>query len=302
MVAYLYATVREKGQGWRDLWQLLQTNLTGEHLLQLTTVVLLTPVNWACESRKWQLLAQKIEKISFTQAFNGVLSGLAMGFIVPNNVGDALGRVMSLQSQQRLSAIGAALLSNGLQFYVSWFFGTIGFIVLVMQHSAMQTGANLTLFILLLTVLFFGIWLIVNRLVAETYLERFRWYRFLSPYSKVIAQYNNAELRHAFLWAVLRYAVFTAQFGLLLYVFGASLTVIEALVGIFLVFFAKTLIPALNFLGDLGVREAASLYFFSFYDIEPARVIATTLTLWSVNILLPVLVGIFSVMRLKLLR
>jgi hypothetical protein len=115
----------------------------------------------------------------------------------------------------------------------------------------------------------------------------------------IIAQYDLSEIRRAFRWALLRYGVFTLQFGLLLLIFDVSLPLSAAVSGIFLVFFAKTLIPALNFLGDLGIREASSLYFFSFYDVEPARIVAVTLTLWCINILLPVLVGIVWVMKIR---
>ncbi len=299
MLSYLYITIQEKGQSLQDIYQLFDERLTTGRLVELVFVVLLTPLNWACESRKWQLLAQKIEKISFRQSLKGVLAGLALGFLMPNNVGDAAGRVLSLQSHQRLTGVGAALLSNGLQFYVSLFFGTIGWAFLLMQQPTLQRWPQLTLLILLTMTLGFGMWLIIRRQTAEQYLERFRLFRWAEPYVDVIARYELAEIRRAFRWAVLRYGVFTLQFGVLLSIFDIVLSASTALACIFLVFFAKTLIPALNFLGDLGIREASSLYFFSFYDIAPARVVAVTLTLWCINILLPVLVGVFWMMKLK---
>lgn len=299
MLWYLYVTIQEKGQSLQDIYQLLRERLTFKYAAELGLVMLLTPLNWACESRKWQLLAQKIENISFFQALKGVLSGLALGFIMPNNVGDAAGRVLSLKSAKRLTGVGAALLSNGLQFYVSLFFGTLGWGYLIKQQPALQHWPHLTLLGILTATLLFGIWLIISRKKAESYLERFRWFRWIEAYVDVIAQYELAEISRAFRWAVLRYGVFTLQFGLLLSIFDISLPILTALACIFLVFFAKTLIPALNFLGDLGIREASSLYFFSFYSIAPARVVAVTLTLWCINILLPVLVGAFWTMKVK---
>lgn len=299
MLSYLYITIQEKGQSIQDIHQLLCERLTFVHWAELGLVILLTPLNWACESKKWQLLAQKIEQISFLQSLKGVLSGLALGFILPNNVGDAAGRVLSLQSAQRLTGVGAALLSNGLQFYVSLFFGTLGWGFFIKHRSDLQHWPQLTLLGMLTIILLFGIWLIISRKKAEVYLERFRWFRWVDPYVKVIAQYELVEIQRAFRWAVLRYGVFSLQFGLLLSIFEVSLPFFAALACIFLVFFAKTLIPALNFLGDLGIREASSLYFFSFYDIAPARIVAVTLTLWCINILLPVLVGVFWTMKVK---
>lgn len=299
MLAYLYLTIIEKGQSLQDVFRLLRENLRSPHWIELTTVVLLTPINWACESRKWQLLAQKIETVSFFQSLKGVLAGLALGFMMPNNVGDAAGRVLSLQSNQRLTGVGAALLSNGLQFYVSLLFGTLGWAYLISQQSMLQQWPQLLLLGALMATLGFGIWLITQRKNAEKYLEQFRWFRWVEPYVDVIAQYNLTEIRMAFRWAVLRYGVFTVQFGLLLLIFDVHLPFLAAISSVFLVFFAKTLIPALNFLGDLGIREASSLYFFSFYAVEPARIVAVTLTLWCINILFPVLIGVFWVMKMR---
>ena len=299
MLLYLYVSVEAKGQSLGEVYRLLRFHLQQGHWGILGLALFLTPINWACESRKWQLLAQKIEKISFGQAFQGVLSGLALGFLMPNNVGDAAGRVLSLQSHQRLSGVGAALLSNGLQFFVSLFFGTLGWGFWVYHQATLQQWPQLLLLLVLLMTLVFGVVLMAKRGEAEQFLVRFRLFRWVDPYVKVIAEYTLSEIGQAFRWAILRYGVFTLQFALLLWLFEVNLPFDVAIAGIFLVFFAKTLIPALNFLGDLGIREASSLYVFSFYDVEPARILAVTLTLWCMNILLPVLIGTVWTFKLK---
>lgn len=299
MLGYLYMTIQQKGQSLEDVYWQLRQNLNREHWVELVIVGLLTPVNWACESRKWQLLAQKVEKINFFESLKGVLAGLALGFLLPNNVGDAAGRVLSLQSHQRLSGVGAALLANGLQFYVSLTFGTLGIGYLIVCLPAFQNSAAWVLLGALVSTIVAGIWLIVKRKEATFYLEKFRWFRWIAPYVEIISQYSISEIVAAWRWAVIRYGVFTLQFFLLLQVFKVTLPLGAAISNIFLVFFAKTLIPALNFLGDLGIREASSLYFFSFYEVAPSQIVAVTLTLWFVNILLPVLLGVVWVMKLK---
>ncbi|MCU0340777.1 MAG: UPF0104 family protein [Spirosomaceae bacterium] len=299
MMWYLYVTLQAKNQSLLDVWTLLQQQISTIHGVELVLVVFLTPLNWAFEARKWQVLAQKIESITFWQSLKGVLAGLALGFFMPNNVGDAAGRVLSLQSRARLTGVGAALLSNGLQFYVSLLFGTLGWGYLLWQQPSLQKAWNWVLLGLLVATLLFGIWLVSKRQNVEKYLEQFGWFRWIEPYVDVIAHYRLSEIRRAFRWALGRYAVFTGQFVLLLYVFEVNLNTAQTLSSVFLVFFAKTLIPALNFLGDLGIREASSMYFFSFYAVSLSHIVATTLTLWCVNILLPVLVGIGWLMQMK---
>lgn len=291
MLGYLYVTLQNKKQGLGEVLTLLRQNLSLNHLLELTLVALLTPLNWAFEGLKWQTLAQKVSPMSFQKAFGGVLTGLTLGFFLPNNVGDAAGRVWRMQPANRSAGVGAALLSNGLQFYVSLLFGTFAWATLLYQQPTLQLVHNYFLLALLLATLLFGIWILLKRHAASRYLESLKWFKWLRPYLQIIGTYTAPELARAFGWALLRYAVFTGQFVLLLQVFAISLPITEMLTGVFLVFFAKTLIPALNFLGDLGIREAAALYFFSFYDVVPTRLVATTLSLWLVNIFIPVLIG-----------
>lgn len=288
---YISLTVREKGQGLEDIYRLFEQKLSWEHWLELTAVCCLTPLNWACESRKWQILVKRVQPISFWQAFQGVLAGVALGFALPNNVGDAAGRVLSLKAKQRFRGIGAALLSNALQFYVSLFFGTISWLYFSSKDAQFQSFAIYIFNFLLITSLILGVVLVKWRQAIERYLKHFGWYRRVAHFVEVIAQYPLAHINIALLWAVLRYGIFTLQFGLLLYVFEVRLGVMEALSGIFLVFFAKTLVPAFNFLGDLGVREASALFFLGNKGVEPSRIIAVSLMLWCINILLPAIIG-----------
>jgi uncharacterized membrane protein YbhN (UPF0104 family) len=297
---YLYATFEKQGQGFLSIYQLIVSNLTAQNIVILIIVLSLTFLNWSAEALKWQTLAKRVERLTFWEAFAGVFAGLAMGFVMPNNIGDATGRVMSLKSKERLTSIGAALVSNGLQFYVSLLFGTLGWAYFLFKQPSLQIWYNFILLVLLISTLFFGLFVLYSRQKAANYLVRFRLFRKIIPYIGIIAQYRRSEIGKAFGWAVLRYAMFSVQFGLLLAIFQIQLPLIDALMSIFLVFFSKTLIPAINLLGDLGIREASSLCVFGFYGVTPANVIATTLTLWTINILAPTIVGAFYLWKIKL--
>jgi Lysylphosphatidylglycerol synthase TM region len=297
MLWYLYVTLQNKKQGLADVLMLLRQNVSVNNAFEIGLVLLLTPLNWAFEALKWKTLAQKLTPISFLKAFEGVLTGLTLGFFLPNNVGDAAGRLWLLPAARRSEGVGAALLANGLQFYGSLLFGTLAWAYLLHEQPHLRVFYNYVLLALLILTLVFGVWLLARRHIAEPYFLKKRWLKWLLPYVRVIGTYHIAELRTAFGWALGRYAIFTLQFALLLHVFGVQLPFFSMMTGIFLVFFAKTLVPALNFLGDLGIREAASLYFFSFYEVVPARLVATTLSLWLVNILVPVLIGVILVIK-----
>ena len=178
-------------------------------------------------------------------------------------------------------------------------FGTLGLGYFMVNHVSFQSWYYQTLFVLLIITLIIGALVFGYRLSLTKYLERFGLFRKIEPYLIVIDQYEFSEIREAMFWATLRYTVFSIQFWLLFQLFNIKLNVIDSFAGIFLVFFSKTLIPAINFLGDLGIREASSLFVFGVYNIEPSLLIATTLSLWCVNIFIPTVVGIFWALKLK---
>lgn len=260
----------------------------------------LTPVNWGFEALKWQVLVRRVEPISFRDAYRGVLAGLALGMAIPTGIGDTVGRVLSLKTRHRADSIGAALMSGGMQFYVALGMGAIAWTVHLANVSERNTTPAQALAI--------GLWLLTGLSIVLALLRRklvvwsARWpvARRFAHYWAVAGQYGESEMLTAFTAATLRYLTFSGQFLLVLHLYGLALPVPDLLAGVGLVFLVKTLTPAFNWLSDLGVREAAALWVFSPYGLPAPVLVASTLTLWVVNILTPVLVGLVSVWHLRL--
>ncbi|ADB38260.1 hypothetical protein Slin_2239 [Spirosoma linguale DSM 74] len=262
-------------------------------------LVVLTPVNWGLEALKWQILLRRVVPTGFWQAYQGVLAGVSLGFALPAQLGDTAGRVLSLRTN-RAGAIGASLVSGGMQFYVAIVFGTVAWaqhLRLVSERNN-QTGQWLLVVLTLLSLggVVFGICRrpMVSFLAGRTGLNRF------SDYWKVAVQYSDWEIVRALAVAGLRYVVFSGQFYLAMRLVGLELPLVWAVSGIGLVFLAKTITPAFNLLSDLGVREAASLWVFAPVGSSASVLITVTLTLWVANVLTPVLAGLIWLWKLKL--
>lgn len=267
-------------------------------------LLLLTPINWGLEARKWQILLQRIEPTPFWHAYQGVLAGLSLGFALPAQLGDTAGRVLSLRSDARAEAIGASLVSGGMQFYVALVFGTVAWAHYLTMAPERATSAGHALLIGLAGASALGVvfglvrkWLI-GWLAGWPFLRRFR------PYWIVAGHYSNAEIGRALGAAALRYVVFSVQFYGALRLVGVNLPPDVSVSGIGVVFLVKTITPAFNLLSDLGVREAAALWVFAPFARSDASVAApilltATLTLWLVNVLTPVLIGLVWVWRLN---
>ncbi len=283
-------------------WAVLQTQLrTVEHPAWWSISLLaLTPINWGLEALKWWILLQRVEKTSFGAAYSGVLAGVSLGFALPAQLGDTAGRVLSLRDGKRGSAIGASLVSGGMQFYVALVMGTLAWA----YHISLVPDRNSTAgrwLLALLGVLSLGgvvFGLVRTRLLtwlsARPALKRF------ATYWNVAGLYSNREIVLALLVATVRYGIFASQFYLAMRVVGVVMEPDVATSGIGLVFLVKTVTPAFNLLSDLGVREAAALWVFAPFGLSVPVLITATLLLWFANILLPVLVGLYWVWKLKL--
>ena len=302
LIAYIGYVLRQQRFDWTVVQQ---QRRSVDHPERWTVgLLLLTPVNWGFEALKWQILLRRVEKTTFWDAYRGVLAGLSLGFALPAQLGDTAGRVLSLRTSGRADAIGASLVSGGMQFYVALVFGAVAWAYHLTVVPERDTLAGWWLLALLVSLSALGIVFgLVRRRLLDWLAARPGLRRF-SHYWVVAGQYNDREISLAFLAAAVRYLVFSVQFYTALRLVGIVLPVDVSASGIGVVFLAKTVTPAFNLLSDLGVREAASLWVFAPFErsgvpVPPSVLITATLTLWTVNILLPVLVGLIGVWRLK---
>jgi Lysylphosphatidylglycerol synthase TM region len=302
LVAYIAHVLRQQSFDWTTVSrQIRSVEQPGRWAAAL---LLLTPVNWGLEALKWQILLQRVERTTFWDACRGVLAGLSLGFALPAQLGDTAGRVLSLRTSARAEAIGASLVSGGMQFYVALVFGALAWAHHLRAAPERNTPAGQWLLALLtmLSLLGIGFGLVRQRLIRWL-ATRPRLTQF-ARYWQVGGQYDDREIGLALLVAAMRYLVFSVQFYVAMQLVGVGLPADIAASGIGVVFLVKTITPAFNLLSDLGVREAAALWVFAPFSqvggTAPASVLITgTLSLWLVNILIPVLVGLVWVWRLN---
>ena len=306
LLGYIGWHLRQQPLSFPAIWQQLQTGTTTPGWL--VVLVALVPLNWGLEARKWQRLARRIEPVRFGEAFRGVLAGVTLGFALPIVAGDAAGRVLSLQTNRRTGAVGASLVSGGLQFLAALLMGTLAWAYHLLTTPDRNSLTGWVLFGLCCLVLLLSLLAAGGRhrlrhwpeSAGRRYGAPMRWMAKLQPYWHIATDYTTAELSVAFGLALLRHLTFSVQFYTALRLYGINLAAGPMLSGIGVVFLAKTITPAFTFLSDLGVREAAALWVFAPYHLSAPLLVSATFTLWLTNVLAPVLVGLAAVWRLRL--
>jgi uncharacterized membrane protein YbhN (UPF0104 family) len=257
----------------------------------LSLVVILMPLNWFLEAEKWKLLARPISEITLKEAFGGVLAGLTLGFVTPQAVGDYAGRLLSIKGENKGKLIGNVWLGNATQMSVTILFGAVGVWIFI-QSSELQ-------FSLINSFWWIGVLLIIA-VIAILYTSKVKIFgERLVYYFDLVGKYPTKDYIFLFLLSLSRYLVFSFQFYLILNLFKIPLSPLTLFGGISWMFLIKSIVPSFNFMSDLGVRELSVLTFFEVYQVSQPAVLASSLLLWMINILIPVLIGLYFMIRLK---
>jgi len=262
--------------------------------------VLLFFVNWALEALKWKYSIKKIETISFLRSFRGVLTGVTLGFATPFNLGDYAGRILQLNDHERAKAIGAVFVNRIAQFYMTLLFGSFSFYYIL--HNIDPGSSNDDLFTYELKVLLIGLNLIFALLLVFhkriiIVIRQIPVLQKIYPYLQIIGNYSKRELLYLFTLSFIRYLVFSSQFLILLYLFEVSTDILLLFVGVNFIFFMKSVVPTFF---DFGVRESAAIYFFTLVNGGAQNALFASVSLWFINILIPALIGLFLIFRIKL--
>ncbi len=299
LIANLYALTDESGM-----------------FLKLLLILFLMLVNWGIESRKWQFMIRKIEKVSFRKSVQAVLTGVSVSSFTPNRIGEYFGRAYVLDKASHMEGILITILGSMSQLLITILCGTISVILLMPGYFLDSAGtvgyiyAVPILMILLLDGLLLLIYLNVpiltslrEKILTGRRMEKIR--NFFAVFSK----FNRRDLFKVLMLSLTRYLVFTTQYYLLLTVFSIDIPFETAILFISVIFLLISVIPTV-FLTELGIRDSIALFLFGLFysrsglmtdNIRMGILMASTI-LWIVNLALPALIGTLFVVRLKFFR
>ncbi len=266
-------------------WPALADAASSNLALLLWGMLLVIPLailNLFCESKKWIVLLGARD-LSIRQAFLQVLSGMCSAFVTPNRIGDVAGRMTLLPRAYHKHAAGSAIAGSILQVSLTAFFGCLGLLLFPLWPEGVFAFEHLYPALVGISLAFALLFALRRPFKAYVNaLLRHFGYLFSLPLPSI---------RSAFLWALARYAIFSTQFVLLLFLLGFTGSWWQAYAGVCLLFACQSMVPGAAF-GELGVREVLAVFFFGAFLPHPLMAIVAGLLLWMSNIALPVLCGV----------
>ncbi len=268
----------------------------------LLTVCFLSIINWGLESFKWQILAGRLQNISFARSFKGVLLGVAMGMVTPKRLGEFAGRVVVLDKDNRVE--GAIINAAGTmcQLLVTLVAGSISmFILFNIKNTGSIPGFYFNEKSVIIPVVLLSLAAIIyicRRRVTDLFM-RSKWLGTLCKKLLILKKVSRVMLFRLLLLSFLRYVVFMTQCFLLFRLVGLSLSLPEAFLFQSVVFLFMTILPVTAF-SELAVKGGLAIFLFghifagsisNYYGFEISLILANGL-LWLINLAIPALAGV----------
>jgi len=235
------------------------------------------------EILKWQNLVSYIKPISVGAATKQVLGALTAGIFTPNGLGEYAGKALFYEKIKAKKIIFLNLVCNGIQMILTIVFGTIGLLIVGYWKWTLVI-IGISFFLLLASFLF-------NNIKIKGYSITKLLYK-LNEIPKSI-HHKNTVL------AVGRYLIFSHQYYFLFMAFDVDLPYGILIATIAVVYFLASSLPSFQFL-DFAVKGSVAVFFFGKLGVNEWIVIFISTLMWFLNVVLPVIIGSYFVLRFKL--
>jgi len=241
-------------------------------------------VNWIFEIFKWKHLVSSFKEITFFEAMKQSLGSLTASIFTPNRIGEYGAKVLYFTKENSKQIVLLNFIGNSSQMLVTTFFGMIGIFIIDLNLQVSN-------------------WFIFGVLIGSTLLlflfKNVEIYGFsIQKLVQKIASFSFAFHRKNLLFSALRYLVFSTQFYFLLLIFDIEIAFKIAFGTIFSMYLLASIVPSIHLM-DVAIKGSVAVYLFSLLGIESWKIIAITSLMWIFNLVLPVIIGSYFVLRFK---
>jgi hypothetical protein len=265
---------------WGKFWDLVQEK---QSVLGILFLLSFSVANRYLEILKWQNLVTFLRPISVGESAKQVLGALTAGIFTPNGLGEYAGKALYFDTTKIKTIIFLNLICNGIQMILTIVFGTIGLFLIGYWNWALAI-VGLSMFFILFSIISKKIK--VKGYSIQKLLEK------LNEIPKPIHQKN-------IVLAICRYLVFSHQYYFLFLAFGVDLPYVILMANIAVVYFLASSLPSFQFL-DFAVKGSVAMFFFGKLGVNEWVVVFISTLMWFLNVVLPVVIGSYFVLRFKL--
>jgi uncharacterized protein (TIRG00374 family) len=267
----------------------------------LFAAFLLTFLNIYLQYFKWKLTCNLLLKENnSSNIIISLMHGFAAGVFTPARIGEYFGRALVFKDKPIYKVALATLLDKFFPLLMVAIFGSISSILFIHFEYEVTPFITISLFIALFSLFYLLIYLLFNEKFWDgfifTRLRKSSRMNYLLDKLKELKNLDKSYSAKMILVSFLFYACFLIQYALLVSAFSNNLNFAEYLWAGNLIMFAKTIIPPIS-LGELGIREGASVYFISRLGESASVGFNASIFLFLINVLLPSIIGLILLLK-----
>jgi hypothetical protein len=255
-------------------------------------------VNVALEARKWQILAGSAEALSYRQSLSSYLAGIAISIVTPNRLGEYPGRILYLKRQNTFRLISVSVLGSFAQLLTIFIYGSAALIYYNVHNPGVWSGVLLAGSLAMTVILAWCFWRFEAWLPL---LGRIKWLEKYKIYGQLLMRFSAKEQLTILGISLLRFAVFTAQYLVLLRWMNVIVPPVEGFLLSALFFWVIAVVPSIA-LAELGIRGQVGLFLFQPYSNNTIGILSATIGIWLINLIVPAILGSLLLLRMKVFR
>jgi hypothetical protein len=239
-------------------------------------------LNYLIEAIKWSHAIKELSPITLIQSLRSVLVGQAFAFFTPVRSGDYVGRILFLEQENKLKGVAQMAWSSYAQLLITLLMGTIA--------------------------LFFNLpffpwfkWL-APPITLAAYFIYFSKGQFTGWFKKLTSLQIKNELKVQLVTlSLLRYCIFILQFTWAVKILAMPIPIIDLWIAIAVLLLCLSLLPAIA-LTDLVIRGQLIVLLLAPWYTNTLMLICFSTIIWTVNFLLPAIIGSFLLLGFRIKR
>lgn len=263
----------------------------------LALAVVLMPVNWWLEARKWHILLTAFLPWDFSRTWRATLAGVSLSAATPNRIGEIGGRLLVAQRPEWPGVLTSSLLGSVCQWVAFLLLAWPGLMWtadgLLRERLPFPVAWLWPVGPLLLVVGWWGGMPLLLRTIK--WLES-RFKVRMEELGKGLEEVKIGLMARAGAHACLRFGVYCTQLYLLLWFFGLELPLLKGLAGIAGIYLVQAGIPMPPGV-NLVTRTELGLLLWNDSPEAAVATLAAFTSLFAINVLLPALPGYLLVVR-----
>lgn len=287
---------------------MILASASGSQSWKFILVVLLLGANFGVEAFKWKVLVNSVQKVSFGKAMKATLSGHALVFNSINRLGESAARSLYLDDGHRLKGMAISMVGSMSLIIVNFVMGLLGMLYMrffILDATHHLEGLSMFWLTGLMSVLCFGTILLVVMYYKLSWLIRLlEKIPFVARYRFVVENMEKLDwwfLTKILLLSALRYVVFIVQYVLMMQVFEVGISAVDTAALVAVMLLVLSIVPSIT-LAELGIRGEVSLLLFGLLSTNLLGIIATTGSIWIINLIIPAIAGSIFLLGIRLFR